>query len=1516
VPYSQLQAEMAALRAQMSAALEAAAADRATLRASMEGDFATAQAAYAKQAEEQLEAEKEKRVAHLQQSAARRIANAGIASGFSAWQEQWEEVNRKRRMLAAAGARLARPALAAAVAGWVGDWRAAELEKVEAGRRQLLSGTAQREAELQAEVNALVGELAAARVTMAAERAKLQTDMAADLATSGAAHAEQMAEHLEAEKEKRVAHLQKQAMRRIANAGIASGFTTWQEQWEEQARQKRMLAAAGARLARPALAAAVALWVGEWRVAEAARRAAGFKKAKADFAQSQLAGREALQAEVANLRAELAAALTGGSSERAALEAKHAADIATAEAAFAKQVEGKLEVEKEKRIAHLQQSAARRIANAGIASGFSTWQGQWAEAARQKRMLAAAGARLARPALAAAVALWVGEWSFEEREKRREAAEAATQALMGTGEAEQLALRAQIDNLASELRQAREVAAEDRAALHAQMTGDFEAAAAAHRRHLVEQAEAQREKRVAHLQQSAARRIANAGIASGFSAWQEQWEEAARQKRMLAAAGARLARPALAAAVALWMGDWRAAEQARQAAEAAASKRLLMDAAGLEREALQEENEKLRAALEAVRAGAAQEAAALRTQVAAEMAAADGQYRQSLAEAAEAEHEKRVGHLQSMAARRLGNRSLARGFGGWHEQWAHRARQRQLLARAGARLQRPALVACMFEWRTAWAAEEAARRRHMEEEAKAELAAHAGSERETLQAELESNRAETLVLLEAYRAEVEELKAQLVGDAAAAEAAYQKQLAQQSEAGREARVAHLQQQAARRIANAGIASGFSAWQEQWEEVNRKRRMLAAAGARLARPALAAALALWVGEWRAEENERAAAQAAAQKKLLQDSASSERDALQAEADALRAQLKAALEGAAAEKAKLVGDSAQNFATAEATYAKQLAQQAEAQREKRVAHLQQQAARRIANAGIASGFTTWQGQWEEKARQKRMLAAAGARLARPALAAAVAGWVAEWRAVEAERHSANAAASMSKLVDSSAAEKAALRAELAQMHAKLADALESASAEQRDLRAKAVADKADAEELLRRSVAELAEEEKEKRVAHLQQQAARRIANAGIAFGFSAWQARWEEVARDKRMLAAAGARLRRPVLAAALAHWSNDWVYELKVDAKRLADKERRQAIQALSKTAGTEREKLEAQLAEVHQLLKESRAGALEDRAALHAQMTGDFAAAAAAYAKQAEEQLEAEKEKRVAHLQQQAARRIANAGIASGFTTWQEQWEEVNRKRRMLAAAGARLARPALAAAMAGWVADWRAAEAEVAELAKRKLMSSSNQKQSLLIAELEEVKAELASIRESSALNLKSVTGAAAAAEVAYAKEIEEQLEAEKEKRVAHLQQQAARRIANADIASGFTTWQEQWEEKARQKRMLAAAGARLARPALAAAVAHWVDNWRVAEQARQAAEAAASKQALMSEAGSIQRKLQLQLTEVSLARTLIQTLTATATATATPTPTPTPTPTLTLSYTLPGTTTACRCSQREGA
>ena len=71
--------------------------------------------------------------------AVKRMGYQGVLRGWTAWQQQWEEAARQKRMLAAAGARLARPALAAALAGWVADWRAAELAlHAEAVRASLL----------------------------------------------------------------------------------------------------------------------------------------------------------------------------------------------------------------------------------------------------------------------------------------------------------------------------------------------------------------------------------------------------------------------------------------------------------------------------------------------------------------------------------------------------------------------------------------------------------------------------------------------------------------------------------------------------------------------------------------------------------------------------------------------------------------------------------------------------------------------------------------------------------------------------------------------------------------------------------------------------------------------------------------------------------------------------------------------------------------------------------------------------------------------------------------------------------------------------------------------------------------------------------------------------------------------------------------------------------------------------------------------------------------------------------
>ena len=84
------------------------------------------------------------------------------------------------------------------------------------------------------------------------------------------------------------------------------GFSAWQEQWAKAVQQQRMLAAAGARLARPALAAAVAHWVGDWRAAARGRLAAQARLSAAAVA--AVAEREVAAAEVGRSAAEAEAA--------------------------------------------------------------------------------------------------------------------------------------------------------------------------------------------------------------------------------------------------------------------------------------------------------------------------------------------------------------------------------------------------------------------------------------------------------------------------------------------------------------------------------------------------------------------------------------------------------------------------------------------------------------------------------------------------------------------------------------------------------------------------------------------------------------------------------------------------------------------------------------------------------------------------------------------------------------------------------------------------------------------------------------------------------------------------------------------------------------------------------------------------------------------------------------------------------------------------------------------------------
>jgi len=262
----------------------------------------------------------------------------------------------------------------------------------------------------------------------------------------------------------------------MGQQGLAAGWSTWQDQYLEAARQKRMLAAAGARLQRPALVASFASWRSSWDEAEKERARTEAAAQKTQLLASSRAHRSELEAEIEKLKAEHAAALEAAAREREELVSRLSADARGAEEELQKQAALQLEAEKEKRVAHLQQMAARRMGQQGLAMGWTAWQEQYLDAARQKRMLAAAGARLMRPALTASFVSWRFDW----QEAQKELVAEGQKLLQSTQARKEADLQLQVQSLQKEIAALREAASAEKDVLTAEMELDKARAEAAY----------------------------------------------------------------------------------------------------------------------------------------------------------------------------------------------------------------------------------------------------------------------------------------------------------------------------------------------------------------------------------------------------------------------------------------------------------------------------------------------------------------------------------------------------------------------------------------------------------------------------------------------------------------------------------------------------------------------------------------------------------------------------------------------------------------------------------------------------------------------------------------------------------------------------------------------------------------------------------------------------------------------------------------------------------------------------
>ena len=68
----------------------------------------------------------------------------------------------------------------------------------------------------------------------------------------------------------------------------------------------------------------------------------------------------------------------------------------------------------------------------------------------------------------------------------------------------------------------------------------------------------------------------------------------------------------------------------------------------------------------------------------------------------EEEKEKRVQHLGQLGIKRMINGAIARGWSAWHDKWAEKQRQHNLLKKAGGRLTKPKLSAAYNHWLRDW----------------------------------------------------------------------------------------------------------------------------------------------------------------------------------------------------------------------------------------------------------------------------------------------------------------------------------------------------------------------------------------------------------------------------------------------------------------------------------------------------------------------------------------------------------------------------------------------------------------------------------------------------------------------------------------------------------------------------------------------------------------------------------------------------------------------------------------------
>jgi Ca2+-binding EF-hand superfamily protein len=670
----------------------------------------------------------------------------------------------------------------------------------------------------------------------------------------------------------------------------------------------------------------------------------------------------------------------------------------------------------------------------------------------------------------------------------------------------------------------------------------------------------------------------------------------------------------------------------------------------------------------------------------------------------------------------------------------------------------------------------------------------------------------------------------------------------QAQQEKEERVELLRRQIARRMMHQGLIRGWTSWHASWFQKATRRRLLQKAAARLTKPARSAAWSLWRDSWQDAKRMRERKAMLTEMRQREAMLGSDATSLRAQIDRERAESQRRLR--ASEKAR---EELQQRLTAfeggpseaELQVQEILAKEAR-EKEKRVEHLCDMIARRMLRKDLTRGWTAWKDMWEEEARRKRMLTHACASLKNPDLTWAYALWKQMWQIVR-------------KALD----EKK--QRELARLHARQTAALSSGSESLRQELERVTRDYErklkEAKDAYHRVMDRLEEldgagaeaarrheeqiaTEREKRIEHLCGMIARRMLKKDLTRGWAAWVEKWEEGARQQRMLARAAGRLRSPAVAAAWSLIKGDWL-----EAQRKAEREReerhRQREMELSKGAASMQASLSRVTKDYEEKLKASEEKYLRVVEKLAALDKG-----AAEAESRMNEQLEKEakeREKRIEHLCGMIARRMLKKDITRGWIAWKDMWVDVVSRKRALTRAAQRLRNPELSAAFRDWKGLWQLIRQELSDRARRRRERAHQQRHgelqdsaSALEAELKRTTAEyerkLQTLEADKQMLLNKLTlldGGAAEMEL----KLQEQLEKErldKEKRVEHLCGMIARRMFRKDLSRGWSAWFDLWEEQARMRRAISRAAQKLRNPEVSAAYSIWKEFWSAANAA----------------------------------------------------------------------------------